>query len=411
MRFLEAWQELVESISKNKLRTFLTGFSVAWGIFMFIILLGSGNGLMNGVTKAYSDDATNSLWFWSGRTTKEYAGFQVGRYIQWTNEDFELIRNKYPQLPYGTARYNFWRASIQYKNEASSYQTRGVHPDHQKLEKTIVQKGRYLNQTDLDENRKVVVIGKNIAAEIFKDEDPIGKYVNLMKIPFQVVGVFYDDGHLSENSKAFIPLTTAQRVYVGKDNIRAMIFSTGDLPMDEVAKIAKNIELTLKKRHNIHPDDARAIYVKDNNKEFAQIRNIIVGIKSFVFILSILTILIGVVGVSSIMTVVVKERTREIGIRKAIGATPLSIVSNIMFESVLITAFAGYIGMLLGIGTLEYVNAEFPQGLHEMVQNPSVNIRTVLNATLVLVVCGSIAGFIPAYRAAKIKPIEALREE
>ncbi len=411
MRLLEAWQELVESISKNKLRTFLTGFSVAWGIFMFIILLGSGNGLMNGVTKAYSDDATNSLWLWSGRTTKEYAGFQVGRYVQWTNADFELIKNKFPQLPYATARYNFWRANIQYKNEASNYQTRGVHPDHQILEKTIIQKGRYLNQTDLDENRKVIVIGKNIAFEIFKDVDPVGKYLNLMEVPFQVIGVFNDEGNVGENSKAFIPITTTQRVFVGRDDIRAMIFSTGDLSIEEAAKIGKEIELTLKSRHNIHPDDERAVYVRDNNKEFAQISNIIVGIKGFVFILSILTILIGVVGVSSIMTVVVKERTREIGIRKAIGATPWSIVSSIMFESVLITSFAGYIGMLLGIGTLEYVNAQFPEGLHEMVQNPTVDIGVVLNATLVLVICGSIAGFIPAFRAAKIKPIEALREE
>ncbi len=411
MRFLEAWQELVDSISKNKLRTFLTGFSVAWGIFMFIILLGSGNGLMNGVTKAYSDDATNSLWFWSGNTSKEYAGFQVGRYVQWTNDDFELIKRKFPELPYGTARYNFWRAQIQYKKEASNYQTRGVHPDHQKLEKTIIQEGRYLNQTDLDENKKVIVIGKNIAHEIFKDENPVGKYVNLMKIPFQVIGVFYDEGNLGENSKAFIPITTTQRVFVGKDNIRAMIFSTGDLSIAETTKVAKEVEMTLKNKYSIHPDDTRAVHVRDNNKEFAQISNIIVGIKSFVYILSILTILIGVVGVSSIMTVVVKERTREIGIRKAIGATPFSIVSSIMFESVIITAFAGYIGMLLGIGLLEYINAEFPNGLHEMVQNPSVRIGTVFNATLVLVLCGSIAGFIPAFRAAKIKPIEALREE
>ncbi len=410
MQFVEAWQELVESISKNKLRTFLTGFSVAWGIFMFIILLGSGNGLMNGVTKAYSDDATNSLWFWSGTTSMEYKGFQVGRYVQWTNEDYELIKNKYPQLPYGTARYNFWRANIQYKNEASNYQTRGVHPDHQKLEKTIIKNGRYLNQSDLDENKKVIVIGQNIAFEIFKDEDPIGKYVNLMEVPFKVIGVFLDEGNQSENSKAFIPITTTQRVFVGKDNIRAMIFSTGDMAIPEISKLSKEIELTLKRKHSIHPDDSRGIFIRDNNKEFAQISNIIVGIRSFVFILSILTILIGVVGVSSIMTVVVKERTREIGIRKALGATPFSIVSNIMFESVLITAFAGYIGMLLGIGLLEYINSEFPDGLHEMVQNPTVKIQTVINATIVLVLCGSIAGFIPAYRAARIKPIEALRE-
>jgi putative ABC transport system permease protein len=411
MRFLESWHEFVESVSKNKLRTFLTGFSVAWGIFMFIILLGSGNALMNGVTGEFDDDATNSIWMWSDETTMEYKGFQPGRRIRWTNEDFNLIRKKFPELPNGTARYNFWRSEMTYENESSSYRTRAVHPDHQIIEKTIVDNGRYINQKDMDEYRKVIIIGRNIAQELFDKTDPVGKYLNLMGVYFKVVGVFHDDGNENENSNAFIPITTAQRVFVGRDDIHAMIFSTGKIPLEKTARIRDEIEDFVKKRHNVHPDDVRAIYCEDNNQEFAQVTNMINGIKNFVFILSILSIVIGVVGVSSIMTVVVKERTREIGIRKAIGATPFAVVSSIMFESVLITAFAGYLGMLLGIGLLEIINSAFPDGMHEMFVNPEVDIQTVMNATIVLVVCGSLAGFIPAYRAASIKPIEALREE
>ncbi|MCB0854836.1 MAG: ABC transporter permease, partial [Bacteroidetes bacterium] len=303
------------------MRTFLTAFSVAWGIFMLVILLGAGNGLRNGVLNMFKDDAINSIFINSGQTSLPYKGLQPGRRIQFTNEDFEAVKNQVDGVEYITARFNInVSVNISYGNEYGSFSVRSVHPDHQYLEKTLIKQGRFINEMDLEKFRKVTSIGITVKEALFHHEDPIGKYININGIAFKVVGVFEDEGQEGETEILYLPITTAQRIFNGANRINRILLTVGDADLEESIKIADEIKELMAQRHNYDVDDPKASFIVNSIERFQQVAGTILGIKIFIWVIGIGTILAGVVGVGNIMMILVKERTREIGIRKAIGA-------------------------------------------------------------------------------------------
>lgn len=407
---IDKWQEIFTTIGKNKLRTFLTCFSVAWGIFMLVVLLAAGEGLKNGFTAGFQDNALNTIWLWPGRTTVPYNGYQSNRRIQFTNEDYDFLKSKMSDDQLLSGRYIMWGgAELTYKNKYGSYTLKAVHPDHQYLEKTTMQAGRYINEQDILEKRKVTLIGDVVKRELFGDEDAIGKYIKINQIPFKVVGVFEDYGGEQETRMVSPPISTAQLVFNGQNKITAFVLSSGDATFEEGVKMSEDLMQMMADRHGFSPEDTRALHVRNNNERYLTILNTLNAISLFVWIIGIGTIIAGIVGVSNIMMIVVKERTKEIGVRKALGATPWSVVSLIVQESVVITAFAGYVGLLLGVGLVEYIGSSLvTEGAF---QNPSVDVGVAIKATIILVIAGTVAGLFPAIRAAKISPVEALRDE
>ncbi|WP_299222766.1 ABC transporter permease [uncultured Psychroserpens sp.] len=411
---LERWQEIFETLRKNKLRTFLTGLSVASGIFILVILLGFSKGLENGVKSEFERDATNLITVWTSVTTKGYKGLNPGRYIQMKNENFDFISKKYEKnIEHETALYSIWGADITYKNESVRYQVRGAMPGHQFIENADMESGRFVNQTDLDETRKVAVIGRKLKQDLFKDENPIDKDIKIFGISFKVVGVFIDPGGEREEQQAYIPLSTSQKVFGAGDNIRNILVTVKMSDnFDEAVELSNNmsqaIENELKLIHTVSPDDTRAIQVFNTLEKAKEIYSIIATIQAVFWFVGIGTIIAGIVGVGNIMLIIVKERTKEIGIRKALGALPISIIGMILQEAVFVTMFAGLFGLIFGLGLLELAG---PQIQHDFIKNPQVNFNLALTTVFILVVAGAIAGFIPAYRAAKIKPIVALRDE
>jgi putative ABC transport system permease protein len=408
----DKWQEIFETMKKNRLRTFLTGFSVAWGIFMLIILLGSGNGLENGVRKEFEGDATNTLWINPGQTSVAYKGLKSGRNIQFTNEDYELIKKDIPNIDKISGRINVWRNNtVSYKKEYGNYDIIACHPGYGYYETLTVLFGRWLNDEDISEFRKVVIISTIVRDALFKGgEEPLGKFIDVSGIPFKVVGVFTDVGGDRDLQRIYVPLSTAQRIFNYGNKITTIGIVTKDIDVEDSKAMAEDVRQTLAQVHKFDPNDQRAVFVWNNLEQFKQFLNLFASIRLFIWIIGIGTIIAGVVGVSNIMMIVVKERTQEIGIRKALGATPWSIVSLILLESVLITSFAGYIGLVMGVGLLELISPVFANS-DTFFKNPEVNITVALGATAVMVVSGMLAGFVPARKAAKIQPIEALRYE
>ncbi len=410
---LDKWQEILSTIKKNKLRTFLTGFSVAWGIFMLIILLGSGKGLENGFDNEFRGAAKNSLWIWTGRTSISHNGLNPGRTIRFTNDDYENIKNNVEYTEYISGRFNIWWGNqVSYKKETHSFGIRNVHPDYRHVEALEIVEGRYINKLDIDHQRKVTVISTLVRDMLFRDEakDALGKYIQINGIPFKVVGFFTDEGNDNNDNNMriiYVPISTAQTVFSGGNRLHEISMTINANTMEEAKEAEKEIRGRLASTHNFNQDDRRAMGSWNSFENYMQMQSIFKGIRLFVWIIGIGTIIAGIVGVSNIMVIIVKERTREIGVRKALGATPLSVVSLILFESVLITTFAGYIGLVLGVGVLEMlsgIDAPF-------FSNPSADFRISVTATLLLIVAGAFAGFVPAQRAARIKPIEALRDE
>ena len=407
---LDTWQEILDTIRKNRLRTFLTGFSVAWGIFMLIVLLGSGQGLAHGVDWQFRDDAVNSIWVFTGQTSKPYRGRQAGRQVQMTNEDHDGIAAGVSGVEHITSRFYLRVPGVMRRGkETATFDVRGVHPDHRYLENTIVTEGRFLNAMDLSEHRKSMVIGTKVRDTLFHKDPAVGQQVELNGIVFKVVGIFTDEGGEGELEKVYVPITTAQRVFAGGNNIAQVMFTVGgaDLPQSEA--MAANVRRRVAQRHGFDPDDPRALHVENNVENYQRIAGVINGIRLFVWVVGIGTILAGVVGVSNIMMITVRERTREIGVRKALGATPWSVVALVLQESVLITSVAGYIGLVLGIGVLELAATQLHDA--EFFRNPEVDLKIAVQATLLLIVCGTLAGLVPARRAAAVRPVEALRDE
>ncbi|WP_115462635.1 ABC transporter permease [Winogradskyella aurantiaca] len=411
---VERWQEIFETLRKNKLRTFLTGLSVASGIFILVILLGFSKGLENGVRSEFEGDATNLITVWTGVTTKGYKGLNPGRYVQMKNDNFDLISEKYKDnIDHKSSIYSIWGAQITYNNESVNYRVRGVMPGQQFIENASLVSGRFLNEPDLEESRKVAVIGQRLKLDLFKNEDPLDKIISIFGVNFKVVGVFTDPGGEREEQQAYIPVSTSQKVFGAGQDIRNMLFTIKMSDNFEEAtqlsnQMALAIENELKTIHTVAPDDQSAVRVFNRLDEARKIYSLIATIQAVFWFIGIGTIVAGVVGVGNIMIIIVKERTKEIGIRKALGAQPNSIIGMILQEAIFVTMFAGLFGLVFGLGLLELVG---PQIESDFLKYPQVNFNIALTTVFILVFAGALAGFIPAYRAAKIKPIVALRDE
>jgi len=411
---LERWQEIFETIVKNKLRTFLTGLSVASGIFILVVLLAIGQGMQNGIAKEFEQDAANRIDVWTGVTSESFKGLNPGRFIQLKNEDYDLAVNKnIEELEYKSGVFRIWGGLTTYKNESGSYRIEGVRGSYQFLENASMTAGRFINQGDLDNYEKTAVIGRRVSKDLFGGNDAIGEYVEINGIKFKVVGVYTDPGGEREETRIFIPLSTGQRVYGAGDNIRLMSFTlkpeeTFEKSLAASEAFTAQLDYDLKRKHIVSPSDESAIDINNSLENAKRFFDLISMIKWFFWGVGICTIIAGVVGVSNIMLIIVKERTKEIGIRKAIGAQPISIIGMILHESIFVTAIAGFIGLFFSLIVLELVG---PLIETDYIRNPTVDFGVAVSTVIILVFAGALAGFVPAYRASSIKPIEALRDE
>lgn len=410
---LDKWQEIILSLRKHKLRTGLTAFGVFWGIFMLVLLLGAGNGLRNGAEYEFRDDATNSLWIYPARTSVAYKGLAKNREVKFDNSDYDLLKGL-EGTEYITGRYYIpsLLENMVYNNKNYTFSVRCVHPDHQVLENTIIDDGRYINDLDIKSTRKVVVLGKLVVKEIFPNENPIGKYIQIGGISFLIVGVFSDTGGDDEMRMVYIPITTAQSCFSEISPINQIMLTTGDAKLKEVLTIEKNIVKKLAEKHAFDPEDPQALRIRNRVQHFQSILSLFAMIRLFIWIVGVGSIIAGVIGVSNIMLIVVKDRTKEIGIRKALGATPASVISMILQEAVLITSVAGYLGMALGIGLIHLIRTTMDTYKIDggFFKDPQIEIGMVVAATITVVVAGAIAGLIPALKAARISPVEAMRQ-
>ena len=405
----DRWREIFETIGKNKLRTFLSGFTVALGIFIFIILFGLGNGLKNTFQEFFLDDASNAIFIYPGRTSMPYKGFKANRRIEFKNEDVEDIKQNFPMFTeYVTPRIT--RSELtSFKNESNTYTTRAVAQGHQFIEKTILMKGRYINQLDLNKKTKNAVIGRLVAKDLFKKEDPIGKYIDVGSTVFKVVGVFQDDGGDNEERYIYIPYTTRQLLEKSNDKV-GQIIVTFPKELGHVGAVAfeKSLKKFFKDKKSVDPRDPNGIYFQNLTDDLKQSQQFAVVLQLIVSFVGLGTLIAGIIGISNIMVFVVKERTKELGIRKALGATPRSVIQMVLQESVFITAISGYVGLFLGIAVLKNVGLSLEE---YFIKNPFIDFGTAFAATIVLIIFGAIAGYIPAKRASRIKPIVALRDE
>lgn len=401
--------EIYYVVRNNKLRTALTAFSVAWGIFILIVLLGTGRGLRNGTEEQFKADATNTIWVNGGKTSMAYNGYQPGRQIRLTNEDMDLILKKVNGIDKksGTAQGHILK-TMRYGNQKATFNVRSGTSDHGYLENLKITEGRFLNENDMAQFRKVCVIGQPVKDALFKQEYPMGKYIDVGGIAFEVVGIFYDQGR-GDMDRIYIPVTTAQKVFNGQNYLDVIWLSTGDLPVEVGSAMAEEIRRLLALRHSFNPMDKNAVGAFNNRKEYERVMKMLSGIRVFIWIIGIGTIIAGVVGVSNILMISVKERTKEIGIRKALGANPFSIVSLILQESLIITALSGYTGMVLGVAALELFKIYVPA--KDFFKNPEVDFTVAISATFILIFAGLLAGFFPAMRAARINPVTALKDE
>lgn len=406
---IDKWQEIFSTMRKNKLRTVLTGFSVAWGIFMLIILLGAGQGLQNGAQKQFDSDATNTLWVNGGMTSLAYKGLQPGREIELKKSDFDALANSLGKVEKMAIRSDIWTNNLlSYKDKYVTFDIKCVNPSYGDVERLVIDKGRFINEFDMIEKRKTVVLGTLVHDALFGMETSIGKYIQVNGVPFKVVGIFSDNGNDRDVRRVYIPFSTAQSVFSIGENIQRIPIIT-NVNAEESKVMESEIKRKLGDMHQFDPNDPRALNIWNSIENYLKFMNLFASIRIFIWVIGIMTIIAGIVGVSNIMIIVVKERTKEIGIRKAIGASPRSIIGLILLESIFITSFAGYIGLVLGTFTLELISKNLPA--FDYFLNPSVDIKIAIYATLVLIISGALAGLIPASKAASVRPIDALRDE
>lgn len=412
---IDRWQEIFETIRTNKLRTFLTGVSVASGIFILVILLGFGQGMENGIQKEFEADATNRIWVWTEVTTKEYKGLNPGRRIELDNNDYNDLSAIYNnEIEYQSGLHRVRNVQMNYKDEVVAYRIEAVSPNYQQIENQKMILGRYINYDDINSKNKVIVISNKIKNEILKDvENPLDEYFQLSGINFKVIGIFTDLGGDREENRVMIPISTAQSVFNGANRVDNMAFTVEPQESFEETlalsnQLTEEIKQYLKQAHIVSPDDLSAINTYNALEEAKRYYTLTDNIAMFFWFVGICTIIAGVVGVSNIMLIIVKERTKEIGIRKALGAKPWSIVWMILQESIFVTGIAGFAGLIFSMALLEVVG---PNIQVDYVLNPSVNFSMALTMVIVLIVAGAIAGFIPAWKAATIQPIKALSHE
>ncbi len=405
----DKWQEIFDSINRHRLRTMLTAFGVAWGIFMLVILLGAGQGLQNGVQHNFEGDALNSLWIRTGRTSKAHEGLKEGRLIKLTNEDYDVLLEQFDEIQKLSGKYFLsWSCIVTHESKTQSYSVQGTHPDGAHIESLEIMEGRYFNNNDMDDLKKVAVIGRDVKEEFFGDDiDPIGQTVQVDGSSYQVIGVFYDKEEGRTMQRLYVPITTLQTNYGNFNRIDQMIIDLGDLAFDDVIEVENAIKKTLQERKLVDPEDRQAVRIWNMAREYQSFMGLMNAIKGIMWVVGIFSIIAGVIGVSNIMLIIVKDRTKEIGIRKALGATPRSIVGMIFQESIFITAIAGYVGLGLGIGVLALLS-----GMEsEFFRRPEVNIWIAVLATMILIMSGALAGLLPALQASRINPVQAIKSE
>jgi len=393
---------------------------VAWGIFMLIILLGFGNGMQNGVHEEFEGDAVNSIWVNGGKTSVAHNGMQPGRVIRFTNEDYDLIKKTITGVENVAARNHIWLpGNIVYKKESATFSVIACHPGYRHLERLEMLTGRFINEQDVQTTRKVAVLGSLVVERLFKDDEPLGKYISVDGLPFLVIGTFKDKGGDWDQKRLYIPMSTGQNVFGLVNSLQMIAMNTLDLDPESAREKEAQIRKILTTRHNVAPDDLAGIRINSPLEDYQMYNNMFASINLFVWAVGIMTLIAGIVGVGNVMTISVRERTREIGIRKAIGATPFSVISMIMQEAVVVTLISGLLGLFVGIAfletgllskILESVATKFNLDLG-FFSEPEVDFLTALGAAGLLILAGSIAGFIPAYKASAISPIAAIREE
>lgn len=409
---LDRWMEVLDTIRRNKLRTALTAISVAWGIMVLVGLLGLGNGLHNGARANFARDATNGVWIWANKTSVPHAGYDIGRRVILENRDYDAAR-ALPGIDHISGQFfiggqRFGSLITKRGPKANTFSINAMHADAIYLEAHEIVAGRFLTEADIREKRKAVVIGRPVAAFLFEGQDPIGEWIEVAGVPFQVVGVFSDPAGNEQERQMYIPISTAQLAFNGDDRMGMLSFTVGEASPAETQAIIDQVVGQLAERHKFSPTDKQAVRVQNNVEQFQRFQMMFWIISIFVSLIGVGTLAAGVVGVSNIMMIAVKERTKEIGVRKAIGATPGSIVAMIVQEAVFLTGVAGLLGLAAGVGLLEIM----PDLLDsDVIKNPSVGLGTGVVATCVLVLAGALAGYFPARAAAKVNPIHALRDQ
>lgn len=411
----EKLKEIFEVLSRNKLRTFLTAFGVGWGILMLMIMLGAGKGLENGVHRQFGGMAANSIFMWAQPTSMAYKGFKEGRSFLFDNSDTEALRDQIPEIEYISPGLQLggWRGSNNVKrgDRIGAFEINGYTPEAKYVKLLKIPEGRFINEKDMELRRKVCIIGKRVKEILFEeDEDPIGEYIEMQGVHFKVMGLFessrYGDNADGENQSIYIPFSTFQSAFNMGDKVFWYVLTAyPDVPATLVEEKAKKI---LKERHSVHPEDPRGIGGFNAAEEFQKVNNLFIGIESLSWFVGVLTLIAGIIGISNIMLVIIKERTKEIGIRRSVGATPVAIISQILLESTLLTTISGCIGLASGVWILELFGGLIE---HDAFYNPEVNLNVALIALVILIISGLLAGLMPANRAVRINPVDALRSE
>ena len=413
-------RELASTLKHTKLRTFLTGFSVSWGIFMLIVLLAAGNGLRNGIMHNFRNMSMNKVQIWNGYTNKPWKGMQPGREVQFEESDFTILRSHFPEIGLLSATASH-SDTLHAGNEYLNGTMQGVFPDHAQINYVNVktENGRFINDIDMRNRRKSIVLSPRMAEVLFPNEKALGKYVKAGDIMWQVVGTYNDDDK-NNNAPAYIPFTTARDLYFKGYGISSFTFTVDGLTTKAAnERFEQQLREVLGRLHHFDPTDNNAVGLWNTADDFRMTNNILNGITLFIWVVGIGTLIAGIVGVSNIMLITVRERTKEFGIRKAIGAKPSSILKLIITESILVTGIFGYWGMLLGIGLTELINQGMMAagagldswGTGTLFLNPTVNLGIAVSATLLIIFAGVLAGYFPARKAVKISAIEAMRTE
>lgn len=406
---LDRWQEIFSSIRSNVLRTVLSGFTVALGLFIFIVLFGIGNGLNNSFSNAFMRDATNLIIIYGSKTTLPFAGLQSDRQITFNNDDFDaIVKKSGEKMEYGSPRYSNGM-QVKYGKESGNYSVNGVFGDEKFLENRTMIDGRYINSIDNERKQNVAAIGRMVWRDLIRDGNPIGKSLEINGTAFKVIGVFSDPGGDWDERQISVPLSTLQQMKKSSDTISTIMLSYNPkMTPEQAMDYGKEIDKNLRARHKIAPDDQQGIFVNNNAENTKDSFAFLFVITAVVGFIGLGTLFAGIIGISNIMVYIVKERTKEIGVRKAIGAKPSGIVALILQESVVITVISGLIGVAIGVLALKLIGNNLEA---YFITNPSVGWKLIATAFFCLVFSGAIAGFVPAYKASKIKPIEALRNE
>ncbi len=406
---LDRWREIFESIKNNKLRTILSGFTIAFAILLFTLLFGIGNGLKNTFEREFAKDSMLSIYIRTGKTTKPYKGLQSGRKIQLKNDDYKFLIDEFDDKMQSISPRIRKNLTAIYKGEQNNYELRAVYPSYQILESAEVESGRFINMLDIKKKAKVIAIGRLVEKDLFGQLSALGKEINLGGMSYKVIGIFSDPGGDNDERYIYTPFTTIQRLYGNTDEVETFgITYNPKLSVDEALEFGDQIEKKLKEKHNVSPKDQRAIRINNYADGNKQVSIMMFVLNIIILFIGIGTLIAGIIGISNIMVYIVKERTKELGIRKALGATPKSIIGMILMESIFITALSGYMGLLIGSGVLKALGDSLEK---YFILNPSVDSGVIIGATIVLIIAGTIAGYLPAKRAARIKPIVALRDE